>query len=39
MIGHDDPQVQLWARCASKNLEESIKRWDERDRETDSRFE
>jgi hypothetical protein len=39
MIGHYDPRVELWARRASENLEESIKRWDERDRDTDSRFE
>lgn len=39
MIGHDDPRVQLWARRASENMEESIKRWDERNRESDSRFE
>lgn len=39
MMRHDDPRVQQWARRAGENLEESIRRWDERDRESDSRFE
>jgi hypothetical protein len=36
---HRDPRVRSWARAAAERLEDSIKRWDDRDRAGDSRFE
>lgn len=36
---HEDIRVRNWARAAGKALEESIVRWDERDRKRESRFE
>lgn len=36
---HPERAVRNWAREASERLEESIERWDERDRALDSRFE
>lgn len=39
MRTHHDVRVRNWARAAAQALEESILRWDERDRERESRFE
>lgn len=39
MRTHHDVRVRNWARAAGQALEESIVRWDERDRERESRFE
>lgn len=39
MRTHGDARVRNWARAASQTLEESIVRWDERDRDRESRFE
>lgn len=39
MLSHEDAQIRNWARAASQRLEESILRWDERDRVGESRFE
>ncbi|MBV1687444.1 hypothetical protein KRR38_07075 [Novosphingobium sp. G106] len=39
MLTHDDVRVRNWARSTSQALEESILRWDERDRDHESRFE
>jgi hypothetical protein len=39
MLVDDDPRVRAWAREAGPRLEESIRRWDDRDRDRDSRFE
>lgn len=39
MLTHENPNVRNWARLASQRLEENILRWDERDRDRESRFE
>lgn len=39
MRSHSDARVRNWARAAGQTLEESIVRWDERDRDRESRFE
>ncbi len=39
MLVDDDPRVRAWAREAGPRLEDSIRRWDDRDRDRDSRFE
>ena len=39
LLQHHDPRVRAWARQAGGRLEESIRRWDEMDRDHDSRFE
>jgi len=39
MLVDDDPRVRAWAREAGPRLEESIRRWDDADRDRDSRFE
>ena len=39
MREHSDVRVRTWARKAGKALEENIWRWDEHDRERESRFE
>ncbi|MFZ5707654.1 MAG: hypothetical protein ACOY5R_20535 [Pseudomonadota bacterium] len=39
MLSHGDVRVRNWARAAGQALEENIVRWDERDRERESRFE
>ncbi|HUE79128.1 MAG TPA: hypothetical protein VMN38_05810 [Sphingomicrobium sp.] len=39
MLQHGDPRARAWAREAGLRLEESIRRWDEMDRDRDSRFE
>ena len=39
LLTHDDARIRKWARSASARLEDSIKRWDERDRDRQSRFE
>lgn len=39
MLVDDDPRVSAWAREAGPRLEDSIRRWDDRDRDRDSRFE
>lgn len=36
---HRDAKVREWARNASERIEESIRRWDDTDRDGDSRFE
>ena len=39
MLQHRDHRVRTWAREANLKLEENIRRWDEMDRNSDSRFE
>jgi hypothetical protein len=39
MAGHDDPRIRAWSRTAGRSLEDSIKHWDQWDRDQDSRFE
>lgn len=39
MLVHDDVRIRNWARAAGHRLEENIRRWDERDRDRESRFE
>lgn len=39
MLQHRDPRARAWARKAESGLEEDIRRWDEIDRDRDSRFE
>jgi hypothetical protein len=39
MAQHHDARIRGWAREAEQHLEENIRRWDEADRDRDSRFE
>jgi hypothetical protein len=39
MLTHHDPRIRTWARETGDELERDIVRWDERDRERESRFE